>query len=346
MVNARPQRPFHPHHRVDPAEPADLLTVADGSTNIVQTVQSHITDMKSVLSPKELGAAIGVSESSLKRWADSGRLHVARTAGGHRRIDRSEAIRFVRSQGFALERPGILGLEDIDAISAGPDQDDPTTALHDALSNGEAERARGLALARYVEGMPLALIIDRMIAPAMRAIGDRWRHGEDGILIEHRAADICSQILDRVRSLGVVGPDRCAAVGGSPADDPYVLPSLMAASVLASEGWDEVNLSANTPAGVLAQAAVESRANLVWIAFSTEDGADRVHRVTGDLRGALADARLEPSIVIGGPALNAVTAINIPGVYHARSMTELAAFAQGLRSSRTAHATTEGRSRA
>ncbi|WP_070989438.1 B12-binding domain-containing protein [Halofilum ochraceum] len=302
--------------------------------------------MKSVLSPKELGAAIGVSESSLKRWADSGRLHVARTAGGHRRIDRSEAIRFVRSQGFALERPGILGLEDIDAISAGPDQDDPTTALHDALSNGEAERARGLALARYVEGMPLALIIDRMIAPAMRAIGDRWRHGEDGILIEHRAADICSQILDRVRSLGVVGPDRCAAVGGSPADDPYVLPSLMAASVLASEGWDEVNLSANTPAGVLAQAAVESRANLVWIAFSTEDGADRVHRVTGDLRGALADARLEPSIVIGGPALNAVTAINIPGVYHARSMTELAAFAQGLRSSRTAHATTEGRSRA
>jgi excisionase family DNA binding protein len=322
------------------------LTLTDFSTNIVQTVQSDIADMKSVLSPKELGAAIGVSESSLKRWADSGRLHVARTAGGHRRIDRSEAIRFVRSQGFALERPGILGLEDIDAISAGPDLDDPATALHDALSKGEAERARGLALARYVEGMPLALIIDRMIAPAMRAIGNRWRHGADGILIEHRAADICSQILDRIRSLGVIGPDRCAAVGGSPADDPYVLPSLMAASVLASEGWDEVNLSANTPASVLAQAAVESRANLVWIAFSTEDGAGRVQKVIGDLRGALADAAMDPSIVIGGPALNAETAINIPGVYHARSMTELAAFAQGLRSSRPAQATTEGRSRA
>jgi methanogenic corrinoid protein MtbC1 len=318
------------------------LTAASPETKIGQNVQTGIDEMKSVLSPKELGAAIGVSESSLKRWADSGRLDVARTAGGHRRIELSEAIRFVRSQGFSLERPGILGLEDIDAASSGPETDDPAAALHDALSNGEAERARGLALARYVEGMPLALIIDRMIAPAMRAIGDRWQHGEDGIMIEHRAADICGQILDRVRSLGVVGPDRCSAVGGSPADDPYVLPSLMAASVLASEGWKEANLSANTPATVLASAAVEAEADLVWVAFSTEDGAERARQVTGDLRAALADAGLEASIVIGGPALNAVTSINLTGVYHARSMTELAAFAQGLRATRAARPATAG----
>jgi hypothetical protein len=81
---------------------------------------------------------------------------------------------------------------------------------------------------------------------------------------------------------------------------------------------------------------VESNANLVWIAFSTEDGAERVQQVTGDLRRALTDAGLEAGIVIGGPALSAVTSINLPGVYHARSMTELAAFAQGLRSSRAA----------
>ncbi len=290
--------------------------------------------MKSVLSPKELGAAIGVSESSLKRWADGGRLAVARTAGGHRRIDLSEAIRFVRSHGFRLERPGILGLEDINAVPTGPGADDPAAALHAALCNGEAERARGLALTHYVEGMSLALIVDRMLAPAMRAIGDRWRHGEDGIMIEHRAADICSQILDRVRSLGGIGPHRCTAVGGGPAGDPYVLPSLMAASVLASEGWKEVNLSANTPATVLARAAVEARANLVWIAFSTDASADRVRQVTDKLRSALADAGLEAGIVIGGPAINAMTSLNIPGVYHAHSMTELAAFAQGLSSSR------------
>ena len=52
--------------------------------------------MKSVLSPKELAAAIGVSESTLKRWADDGLIVFSRTAGGHRRIRLAEAIRFIR----------------------------------------------------------------------------------------------------------------------------------------------------------------------------------------------------------------------------------------------------------
>ena len=72
--------------------------------------------MKNVLSPKELGSAIGVSESSLKRWADDGRLRVARTAGGHRRIELREAVRFIRASGFTVQRPELLGLAELDGI--------------------------------------------------------------------------------------------------------------------------------------------------------------------------------------------------------------------------------------
>jgi MerR family transcriptional regulator, light-induced transcriptional regulator len=60
--------------------------------------QSKRSDMGH-LSPKALAAAIGVSESSLKRWADEGRLAAERTAGGHRRIAVAEAVRFVRRRG-------------------------------------------------------------------------------------------------------------------------------------------------------------------------------------------------------------------------------------------------------
>ena len=52
--------------------------------------------MKPLLSPRELAQAIGVSESSLKRWADAGQIRVARTAGGHRRISIADAVRFIR----------------------------------------------------------------------------------------------------------------------------------------------------------------------------------------------------------------------------------------------------------
>ena len=289
--------------------------------------------MKSALSPKDLGAAIGVSESSLKRWADSGLLRVARTAGGHRRIQLQEAIRFVRDQGFRIERPDILGLEIEATETSATAHGDPATAFHSALCAGDAARARALALNAYLEGMPLAALVDDYLAPAMRSIGDYWRHTEEGILTEHRAADICNQILGRIRGLVSGDEERPAAVGGAPVDEPYVLPSLMAASVLASEGWHDINLSAHTPSGVLAQAAAEADARLVWLALSSERNISAIRRLLEDLKDALAQRDVEAAIVVGGPALTGHSALNCDGVYHARSMNELTAFAHGVRRS-------------
>ena len=73
--------------------------------------------MKRLLSPKELADAIGVSESSLKRWADAGRLQVARTEGGHRRIPIAEAVRFIRDTGAVVVRPDLLGLVGVPAVN-------------------------------------------------------------------------------------------------------------------------------------------------------------------------------------------------------------------------------------
>ncbi len=52
--------------------------------------------MQRMLSTSDFAAAIGISESSVRRLADSGDLEIHRTRGGHRRIPVSEAIRYVR----------------------------------------------------------------------------------------------------------------------------------------------------------------------------------------------------------------------------------------------------------
>lgn len=41
---------------------------------------------KLVLTPKEAAEVLGVSRTTLARWADSGLLRVFRTEGGHRRF--------------------------------------------------------------------------------------------------------------------------------------------------------------------------------------------------------------------------------------------------------------------
>ena len=61
------------------------------------------------LGPRQLGQALGVSESSVKRWADQGEIVTHRTSGGHRRIALAEAIRFIRESGLPVVDPGILG---------------------------------------------------------------------------------------------------------------------------------------------------------------------------------------------------------------------------------------------
>lgn len=51
------------------------------------------------LSLGEASAVLGVHRSTLRRWADEGRIACQRTVGGHRRFDRALLLRSVAEQG-------------------------------------------------------------------------------------------------------------------------------------------------------------------------------------------------------------------------------------------------------
>ena len=38
-----------------------------------------------LFSPKQIGNALGVSEASIKRWVDKGKIDCVKTTGGHRK---------------------------------------------------------------------------------------------------------------------------------------------------------------------------------------------------------------------------------------------------------------------
>lgn len=289
-----------------------------------------------MLSPKALGQAIGVSESSLKRWADAGRIGVARTAGGHRRIPVHEAIRFIREHGFAVHRPDILGL---DELGPAPGQRPQPAgiqceAMHRALVEGDRDRVLAIGVGRFLRGHSLAAIVDDLIAPSLRAIGDRRGHGSEAIAVEHRAADLCTQVLNRLRGLAPRGPDRPVAVGAAPPGDGNTLASLMAAAVLACEGWAEINLSAATPEEALVSAAVGDDARLVWLALAVERPAAEVGERVRHTRDRLRAGGCRAQLAVAGPALLGLHPPAVDGAYFLASMRELAAFAGGVRAGR------------
>ena len=296
--------------------------------------------MKTHLSPKELARAIGVSESSLKRWADGGRIRGYRTAGGHRRIELSEAVRFIRESAMPVREPQLLGLAELDGPldlhADGTGQaGDPAHALDLALENGESAKARSILTAMYLAGQDVAAICDAAIAPAMHRLGELWQHRGDGIMIEHRATDICIGALNQLRAL-LPAPEADAplALGGAPPGDPYLLPSLMAATVTAAEGWRATNLGPESPVDLLVDAAKGLGARLVWLSLSVAQPTEQIMREVGQLADQVREAGV--SIVVGGRALPQPLKLTRPHLHVARSMTELAAFAKGLRVSREA----------
>ena len=294
-----------------------------------------------LLSPKDLAAAIGASESSLRRWIDSGDIRISRTAGGHRRVPLSEAVRFIRRIGAVVVRPDVLNLPVL-ALPAGKAGEAGAGAgagrgdaaelqLFTALREGQREIALGLVVSWYLGGRSLHELFDGPVRSAMHRIGELWQHDDRGILVEHRATDICVGVVNAMRALlpPAAGDDAPLAIGGAPSGDPYQVPSLMADAVLAEAGLRAVNYGPHTPVELLAAEAVRREARLVWLSVSAAQDAAPLRK---SIRAAAATlARRHIELVIGGHAAGGVAARG--GVAHAhviRSMGELSAFARGM----------------
>ena len=161
--------------------------------------------MKQLLSPKDLARATGVSESSLKRWADSGRLECTRTAGGHRRIPLAEAVRFIRESSISVVDPSMLGITT---------QSRPVKSIEESneyfsemVLSGREEEAIGYLSHEYLSGNSFASLCDGPVRHCLEQVGHAWAQTSDGqeknlrIAEEHRSVDIILQALQQLRRM-------------------------------------------------------------------------------------------------------------------------------------------------
>ncbi|HUS30002.1 MAG TPA: helix-turn-helix domain-containing protein [Kofleriaceae bacterium] len=229
------------------------------------------------LSPRDLADALGVSESSLKRWVDSGKIVAFRTEGGHRRIALAEAVRFVRETHAPLARPELLGLAEVAAAQRS--MLTGSVRLFDFVSEGDVDGARGFLLARYLAGATIAELADGPIREAMEELGEIWRHDSRGIFIEHRATDTCLQAIAHLRNMIDTPTNAPLAIGAAPEDDPYILPAFLATMVTTGAGLRTVNLGADTPLSALEQAVHHHRPRLVWMSATAPINSARARSI-------------------------------------------------------------------
>jgi len=235
--------------------------------NGIPTISDPRLSGRALATPRQVAEALGVSESSVKRWADEGRIEAVRTVGRHRRIPVEEVCRFVRETGLRLVHPEAVG------IAPGPAPavlgEPPSDRLYRAFMQERAEDARQVILTQYLEGKSAARVIDEVVTPALARVGELWQHDDDGIRLEHLAMDSTLQAIRRIQSM-IAPPAEGAplAIGGAPDADVYTLPSLGASLTLAEAGFQTLNFGSCVPLKVLASAAARRQPLVVWLAMS------------------------------------------------------------------------------
>ncbi|MEM7454954.1 MAG: B12-binding domain-containing protein [Planctomycetota bacterium] len=225
-------------------------------------------DENTQFSPRIVAKAIGVSESSLKRWCDQGLIQTSRTAGGHRRLKRSEVIRFVREQNISVAEPEVIGLPAL-TNGAADNEEALVELLRDALVSGKEVVARQLIFNLFVSGWELYRIFDDVIGRAFEMIGEMWEANQIDIYRERYAGEITMNVLRELRvNLPEVSPDAPLAIGAGLSGDHYSLPSLMVEMMLRSLGWKARALGTNIPLDSLHTASADFKPRLFWVSLS------------------------------------------------------------------------------
>lgn len=222
-------------------------------------------------SPRTVADALGVSESSLKRWCDRGALEISKTAGGHRKIPRSSILDFAREHQMRLAKPELIGLPDLE-IAIPESIDSAADMMLASLLEGRMEDFRRSLIQLYLAGHAVWELGDKLIARLMREVGHRWECAQVEVYQERLGCEMITRCLYELRSL--LKPPAAGAplaIGGTPSGDPYSLASTLVELVLCEHGFRAVNLGSNVPLVSLDRAIERLRPKLFWLSVSAID---------------------------------------------------------------------------
>lgn len=217
---------------------------------------------------RDAAEALGVHYQTAYGWVRDGTLAARKVGRGYEVSDADvRALVARRRHGDEPSRP--IRVRDWAAQAQ---------ALYAAITGGEETRARH-QVERLASGVPVVDLCERVIAPALRRVGDEWAAGRVSIAQEHRASAICERLLAaQIRQ--PAGRPRGTAVVATPPGERHGLPALMAAACLREDRWLVHHLASDLPAAEVARLADQVSASLVVLSCATEEGSRRAQEET------------------------------------------------------------------
>lgn len=168
-----------------------------------------------------------------------------------------------------------------------------------AFDPGRAEYAVRHAMALG----PATAIYDRVFAPAMREIGDRWHAGEIGVAQEHLATGLLADAASTMLRLVQREDAERTVVLACFADEEHDFPSYGIAMHMCSWGHRVVRLGARTPPQAVHQAVQELEPSLVALSVTLMPEPHRARELVEGYARACGDTPW----VVGGDSAAALS---------------------------------------
>lgn len=266
----------------------------------------------------------GLTPEVLRAWEGRyGVVDPGRTEGGQRRysdrdVERLRRLRLATDAGRRIGDVAPLAEEELEAlvredaearVEARPAAVPPDAAAglrEEALEAARSLDARALrgVLGRAVVGLTPAVVIEEVVAPLMRTIGEMWESGALDPGEEHLASGVVRGVLTgMLETVGVVAgrEDAPRLLVATPAGQRHEIGALMAAVIAAAEGWRVTWLGSDLPTVSIAAAArrLAPRAVALSVVHPADDAA------LGDAIRALAGAVAPATVLVGGRAAGA-----------------------------------------
>lgn len=266
-----------------------------------------------------MGAVVrrtGLKPELLRAWERRyGAVRPERTSGGQRvysagDLHRLQLLKTAVDSGHAISQVAPLSvpaLEQLAAEAAPASVLSPEAYLAEAFQAvQQLDQPRLQSLLHHAAaGLPPGELLDALVLPLLRGIGERWAQGQLRPLQEHMASAVIRGVLELKRKRDAGGP---VAVLGTPSGQGHEFGTLAAGLALSTTGWGGLYLGPDLPVGELVDAVrlTDAQALALGVGYLPETSTGR-ERLRAQGRALAAELPAGVALLVGGRAASCLS---------------------------------------
>ena len=146
--------------------------------------------LKKDLNTKQVGNLFGVDESTVRRWALSGKIKCISSAGGHRKFSYNDIVEFAIKKGIELN------------VSKKEKDFNPSAVILEIVGYSlkqDYKSVEGILIELYLSGIQLTSLMDDYIEPVLVSIQNHLDDKKISVAEEHIARKIVSKGLGQFK---------------------------------------------------------------------------------------------------------------------------------------------------